>query len=372
MKVHGGIFLCCYLVNAIVFAVPHIQVRIGKNLQQVLIHGMDLQSDIFVNNQRGQYLGRKAIRFDCSGSASVKEKAILLASLSSPTGLISWGNRSYRGNLQVTTSENFDACDLVQNISMENYLSSLLAKEMGGGWPLEALKAQAIAARTYALVKKEQNQFDLFTLENSERHQVSGSFFDETWQTRVAALATKGRVLVNDEGKIVPAFFHSKCGGRTYLPSKVWSARVAGYRSVKCPYCHHHGKGKWQKRLVTREVRAALLATLSEEQRGGSTSGEKLQLVEDGKNRDDIKFYWRGRVERVPKPYLRKRFGRKELPSNNFTIRQGSGGFMIKGEGLGHGVGMCQYGALEMARRGKNHRQILAHYYPRLKVKRLY
>ena len=349
---------------------PHVQVRIGKNLDHILIYGMDLQGHIAVKNRTHQYSGRKAIQFNCQGSWPQQKGAVLLASLSSPTGLISWEDQRYRGDLQVITSENFSSCDLIQKASMEDYISSLLAKEMHGHWPVEALKAQAVAARTYALVKKQESVSHLFTLENTEKHQVSGSFFDETSITRRASIATKGLILVNKRGHLTPAFFHSKCGGETYLPQQVWSDPIKSYRSVKCPFCHGHGTRDWTKSISRRRLQRVLKRAFPRAATSGK--GIPLQLMADQKNRDSIRFFWGGKIRRVKKSYLRKQLGRKQLPSNNFTIFQRKNRFFIKGRGLGHGVGMCQFGALEMARQGKNHRQILAHYYPQLKIKKLY
>ena len=331
---------------------------------------MDLQGHIFLKNKKEQYLGRKTIHFNCQGKGQAPRKSVLLASLHSPTGLMAWNNKHYRGDLLVATSPNFNSCDLVQQTTMENYLSSLLAKEMNGHWPLEALKAQAIAARTYALFQKKQHPSRLFALENSENYQVSGSFFDGTPITRKASMDTKGFILVNQKGRIVPAFFHSKCGGKTYLPQKVWSESVEGYHEVICPFCYKHGTKNWKRVISQNEIGRILLDSFPNKK--NKTSNRHFQLMTNKKNQSFIYFSWAGKIKKVSKSYLRKKLGRKKLPSNNFTIHQRSRHFSIKGKGFGHGVGMCQYGAFEMARRGKQHQQILSHYYPQLKIQKLY
>ena len=371
MKIHGRIFLL-FLFFSTALAAPHIQVRIGKDLEQVLIQGMDLKSQLFFRDESSQYRGRKAINFNCRGKGKHKrKKAILLASLSSPTGIISWKDRHYRGDLLVAVSDGLSSCDLIQQITMENYISSLLAKEMDGTWPVEALKAQAVAARTYAMFKKEKNKKNLFTIENSEKHQVSGSFFDETINTREAANATQGFVLVNRRGELVPAFFHSKCGGRTYLPQRVWLTPVDGHREVQCPFCHRHGTRDWKKLFARKKIEALLREAISPPG-GGQRSSNSVRILAEQKERDYISFHWGNGVKKVPKSYLRRRLGRRKLPSNNFTIHQGKGRIIVKGKGFGHGVGMCQYGAFEMARQGRDYKQILRHYYPQLSIRKLY
>ena len=347
-----------------------VKVRIGKNLDHVLIHGVDLQNHIIIKNKIKRYRGRKKLRFNCQRNQPWQKNTALLAALSSPTGIISWKNQHYLGHLLLTTSNNFNACDLIQNTTMQDYISSLLAKEMGGQWPLEALKAQAIAARSYALFKKKKNYHQLFALENSEKDQVSGSFFDQTFSTRKAAMTTKGLVLTNDRGKIVPAFFHSKCGGRTLLPQVVWPSPVQGFRSVKCPFCHSHGTKNWQRFISQKQMQKIISSTTNISHK--TIAQENLRLIVDHNSRDYLRFYLSNATQRIAKSQLRKKLGRKKLPSNHFALTQHPAGFTARGKGFGHGVGMCQYGAMEMARRGKDHRQILAHYYPRLKLKKAY
>lgn len=341
MNAHQWFFLFC-LNSSLVWGVPQIQVRIEKDLKKILISGMDLQSSLFLLEKNEQHEGRKTVSFNCQrqGVGQGLKKPALVASLSSPTGLISWEERHYRGELSVVTSKNLNACDLIHKTSMKDYLSSLLAKEMNPRWPLEALKAQAVAARSYALVQSQRGENSFFDLENSERHQVTGHFFDQSSRTTRAVRETLGVVLVGQDQKIVPAFFHSKCGGRTYLPQEVWSESVWGYRRVQCPYCHELGRRDWKRFLS----RVRLKKILREKPSGFKNS------------------------------HLRKKLGRKFLPSHNFVIdskREGER-VVIKGRGFGHGVGLCQHGAFEMAKRGKSYLEILSHYYPEFRVKKWY
>ena len=124
------------------------------------------------------------------------------ASLSSPTGLISWGKQKYKGELQLLTNPGQESCDLVNLVPMEAYLTTLLSKEMNGTWPVEALKAQAVAARTYAYdrIKKGmgvESQDKLYHIESSEKDQVSGNYSDITQKTLQAARETEGEILVD-------------------------------------------------------------------------------------------------------------------------------------------------------------------------------
>lgn len=357
-------------------ATPKLNVRIAKKLKSIVVHGMDLNKDNFIEKKQYRFQGLKSIKFNCknqSKNIQVEQRPVLLASVSSPTGIISWKNQRYKGDLLVSTNKDYQSCDLIYQPLMEDYISSLLAKEMHGQWPLEALKAQAIAARTYALDKLNRNKDETFTLENSEKHQVNGTFFDETISTRKAAVKTKGLVLTSPKGKLVPAFFHSKCGGKTLRPEQVWTNSINGYAQVDCPYCHPHGKKDWMRSFTKNRLLEIIEKVVGQKLNIASLD---LKLVPDNFAKDDFRFYLDGDQIIIPKSKFRKVLGREILPSNNFRISQvkynGAKSFVLRGKGNGHGVGLCQFGAFEMARQGMTYRQIISHYYPNLKIKKIY
>ncbi len=122
-----------------------------------------------------------------------------------------------------------------------------------------------MAARSYALykIKERQGKKGYYDLENSERHQVNGDFFDVTVKTSRAQRETEGEVLSLNNGKISPIFFHSKCGGKTRRPDQVWSHSVEGYTNVDCPYCHKHGPKDWKAVLPKKNFYSAVDKALS-------------------------------------------------------------------------------------------------------------
>ncbi len=369
---------------------PMIKVRVQKSLKNVFITGTDLKRKFHLNNDVQVFKGRKAIKFKCENiqSRSSFKKPILLASLGSSTGLISLAKEKFKGLLHVVTSRKNDSCDVIHETSLETYISSLLAREMNSKWPIEALKAQAIAARSYALhkmnsgqVKKEAGHETYYHIESSEKHQVSGNFFDANLNTELAAHSTSGLVLVNETEKIAPIFFHAKCGGRTLRPEQVWQNSLKSYKAVPCPYCKDHGSQgfdntltlkKWQKFLrwaVKKGYMDEAVIQLSEK--------EDLRIVPDKKFSRKIRFYLGDKNFSFKKALLRRYFGRFIVPSNNFTLKLESAGprmvkLRVKGDGLGHGVGMCQLGALDLADKGWDYRKILSHYFPGHKLKKIY
>ncbi len=368
------------VVAAPVYAgVPAVKVLIAKSLKNVVVEGMDLQKTIHTHKSSQQYVGKKVISFNCNPKGArraLPRSPLLVASLSSPTGLVSWGKNKYQGELQLLTNPGQESCDLVNNIPLEKYLTTLLAKEMNGTWPVEALKAQAVAARTYALDRVNKGEgFDnpdkLYHLESSEKDQVSGTFMDVTGKTLQAQRETAGEVLVSPSGKLAPAFFHSKCGGKTFRPDQVWGGVEEGYRSVNCTYCRKTGMKDWEYRLKGAKLGTMIDTVLRKYYADQSSPGE-IRLMPDSVENSELRFYVGDRLHIIKKSYLRNQAGRELLPSNNFVMSGARGDFHVKGQGYGHGVGLCQLGALELAKRGYDYRQILSFYFPRHRMKKAY
>ena len=197
--------------------VPQIKVRIAHSKQKVLVSGLDLNRYIWPKKSWRVYKGQKKIQFNCKSKKSLRnKKPIRLALVRSKAGFVSINHEKYQGKFHIQTSENFNGCDVINELSLEEYLSTLLPKEMNSNWPIEALKAQAVAARSYAHFKIETNQVSKtkgfvtnYDLESSEKHQVSGSYHDATAKTIRATRETRGEILTLQNNKITPIFFHS-------------------------------------------------------------------------------------------------------------------------------------------------------------------
>ncbi len=355
-------------------AVPSVKVLIAKSLNHVQVEGMDLRKTIHTQKTSQQYSGKKLISFKCRpGHKRVLGKqSLLVASLSSPTGLISWEKNKYQGELQLLADTSSNSCDLVNSIPLEAYITTLLAKEMNGTWPVEALKAQAVAARTYAFERLKRGSSDkLYHLESSEKDQVSGTFFDATEKTVVASRETEGEILVGPTGKISPAFFHSKCGGKTLRPDQVWGGVEEGYRSVNCTFCQKTGMKDWNGKIQNKKL-VSMVDQVLKKYYSDQISNSDLKIMPDSVHNSELRLYAGDRLHIIKKSYLRNLVGREVLPSNNFVMSMRDQHIHVEGQGYGHGVGLCQLGALELAKRGYDYRQILSFYFPRHKIKTAY
>jgi stage II sporulation protein D len=372
---------------------PKLNVLIGRNLSDVSIKGLDLKSTLHLKKKSLD--GKRSVQFNCANQNTNektnldKSKAppVLLASISSPAGILSFGNDQYRGDIDIVATPGHQSCDVINRISMEDYISSLLNKEMRHDWPIEALKAQAVAARTYAFFMKKDQRVNkefggerFYDIESSEKHQVYGNFSDQTKSTTKAAIGTKGEILITGQKsneEVTPIFFHSKCGGGTRRPDQVWSNPVDGYTRVECPYCHLHGQKEWTTKLSFQGMRELLQKYLADELKYTAKKVEQsfkgvMMLAPDNPTQAFLRVYNGDELIVVKKAFLRRHLGRKEMPSNNFQLTKTSTGFVIRGNGNGHGVGLCQYGALEMAQKGLSYQEILAHYFPQHRITKLY
>jgi stage II sporulation protein D len=364
-----------FLMHSFAFAyAPAINVKIAANLPNITLEGNNLNRRLLDQPSAAHrsFQGQQKVMFDCNAKNPQVINKQLLASISSPAGLIKWNNNTYKGELLLHKNPGEQKCDLIHKVSLENYISTLLTKEVNKNWPIEVLKAQAVAARTYALYHVQQNVDAPFDLENSEKFQVNGTFDDENYKTISAANQTKGEVLFNLSHQIEPIFYHSKCGGRTLQPHMVWGGMMPSYQAVDCPFCKKHGRGEWNKVITTNEFKISMNKVFSKYFKKQELLNQKeIVIAPDQPFNRELRVYIGGKLEIIPKPMFRNVMGRDFLPSNNFTIKMNTGRIAIQGEGYGHGVGMCQFGALELARRGYDYKQILGYYFPQHKIEKI-
>lgn len=267
----------------------------------------------------------------------------------------------------------------VSELPLEDYLVGVLAREMGnaGEAELEALKAQAVAARSYAYAKIGSKPGAAYDLESDVSHQVFDPASEGSQLIRNALEHTRGKVLTY-KGRIFSPNYHSTCGGRTAMPSEVWGTPDSLYpwaRSVKCDHCAASPKYRWSLSLTPGEiVRSGLgladttipVTDIKVEERGRGGRVQKLKVCSPAG--DTLLFRDRIRFKLSDRP----------LPSTWFDIscqRDDFGNVAsveITGKGYGHGVGLCQWGAMGMAREGKGYKKILKYYFQDVEITKLY
>jgi stage II sporulation protein D len=335
---------------------------------------------------------RGALRVTQPGQAAREVSSPLSLAVATDHGTAVFNGRRYRGELSVAAADS--TVRVINRVDLESYLRGVVPRELGvrGAADRAALEAQAVAARSYAITRLG-NRSRTYDLSATTSDQVYGGVDAENAVADAAVAATNGLVLSYD-GRIVSAPYHSTCGGTTAEPTELWRSRAEPFLqrvSDKIPgtdryYCDLAPRFRWE-----RTWRADTLTTIVERYlrsyaevppspiggvRGVSTegrtpSGRATAVVIETE-------HGRYRLQGNDVRYVLRSPGGELLNSTYFSpeVVPGSAGGLarltIRGFGYGHGVGMCQWGAIGRARAGQDFRTILRTYFPGTTVARAY
>ena len=272
-------------------------------------------------------------------------------------GYVYIGDRWFRGRTLVVPTGN--GLTAVNWVDLEEYLYSVIGGEMNSSWPEEALKAQAIAARTYALYERErQRRNPVYDLGDSpDRWQIYKGISSESPKTYNAADQTAGKILTYNN-QIILSVFHACSGGHTENVEDVWSTRVPYLRAVpdfdqkikdqKIKECN------WTKTFTPREISARISGI-------GNVKEMIIENVSPFRSVKTLKIIGDKGTKILQGEEVRTAL---KINSTRFIVnKDANGSFILQGLGFGHGLGMSQWGAYELAKRGANHLQILGYYY---------
>lgn len=271
----------------------------------------------------------------------------------------------YRGWLELTAAS--DRIQAVNIVGVEDYLRGVVPNEVKPTWPLEALKAQAVSARTftyYRMAAQVQGEYDLSAGPNSQVYKGVDSERPSTDQ----AVAETRDLVATIQGRYLSAFYHANCGGHTADVSQVWGGNVSYLTGVVCGYCDEGPHHAWTLDLSLEDLSRALD---QHNQPGGPVrSVRALGRFPDGRV-TEVEIKRVGTTDTVKAPAFRMMVGPDRLRSTNFKVSTQGSSLRFEGLGWGHGVGLCQEGAYGMARSGRGFADILKHYYPGCVVQRL-
>ena len=296
-------------------------------------------------------------------------------------------DKRYRGHLQLSINETEQTVEAVNHVPLESYLFGVVGAEMQSYWEPQALKAQAVASRTYCLFIKDRfGKNRTWDMTQSESSQVYRGLDAETPTVRAAVSETAGEILVTpstDDGReaIIGAYYSSSCGGHTEAAENVFGGETTpSLRGVRCRHCAGVARRSnyyWKPVTMT-------MQQISEKLMQRYSSLENLEAISDFKV---SKLGYKGRAVRV------KLIGKNEetdtlrgedfrlcldptgrkIKSAIFTVeKKGNKISFQNGLGFGHGVGLCQCGAQGMARKGKTYKHILSYYFPESKLVSIY
>lgn len=330
------------------------------------------------------------------GGASTAPSDGFEISSPNPNAPVLVNGRPYRGTIVALRDRT--GVTVVDRLPMETYLIGVVSAEMGRRSPedQEALRAQAIVSRTFALRNLGRWRAQGFDLYASVADQVYGGAATETPEGRAAVEATRGRILTYG-GAPIDAFFYSTCGGRTADGTEVFRGADRPYlRSVSdladngTAYCSLSPRFRWHEEWTGEALRVTLQRTLPTLPAAGGSTAVAMDVSEIR----DVRVAYRtpsGRVGQlavglrrgdvlVDEPNVRqvlRPMSGEVLRSNTFTLTVTRDGGRVTrlaadGAGAGHGVGLCQWGAVGRSRAGQDHERILAAYYPGAVLERVY
>lgn len=285
-----------------------------------------------------------------------------------PSGFIQVNHTPYRGYIAILKRTGLT---VVNYVLVEDYLYGVVPKEMPPSWNVEALRAQSVAARTFALKNRKRHSAEGFDLCSTSHCQVYEGMLAEMRTTTEAVDSTRGEVLFY-KGAIMDALFHTDSGGMTESSEYVWGSPVPYLRAVTevqmqtQPWNRTISMSEFAQKL---EKNGRAIGTLKEVRLSPLTVGKgSSDRSPSGRVRSAEFVGTKGRIT-LSGNELRSTFS---LPSTLFSIRVGKTDINFSGYGSGHGLGLSQWGAKAFADKGKSYKDILFHYYTDVTLEKLY
>jgi stage II sporulation protein D len=267
--------------------------------------------------------------------------------------------RRFRGDIQLIEKDNLRLM-VINHIDLEGYIQGILYHEASHYWPYDALKAQAIACRTFALYQMQKNALKDYDVTSDIYSQVYGGRTSERYRTTKAVEETKGEILTY-QNKIFPAYYHATCAGHTEDASFLWNIDMVPLRGILCLFCKDSPHFRWHYVLSLDAIKDKLvnfgypMKKIKNIEILGRDRSHRIISLNIASDNKDINIMAKD---------LRNILGPNIIRSTNFNIQIVDSDVIFQGFGWGHGVGLCQWGAYFMAKRGYNYKKILKYYYP--------
>jgi len=276
--------------------------------------------------------------------------------------------RRYRGKVIVQKKEL--SLEIINQLPLEEYLYGVIDWEISTSWPLKSIEVQAIVARTYALkkIKNPRAKDEGYHLSNTTKDQIYEGVEAETPVGIKAINLTRGKILTY-KGELANAYYHACCGGYTASSKDVWGEDLAYLQAKPDKFCGESPYYDWELVMDVEELEKIL-------KEGGHPSGkiyriEPTSFDEGGRVREVCIEHREGKIY-LKGTEFRRLVGPNCIKSTLFKVKRWANYFIFTGQGWGHGVGMCQWGAKRMAEEGHSIEEILEFYYPGTRIETAY
>ncbi len=281
-------------------------------------------------------------------------------------GDIEVNNTRYRGEIRIVKQTN-NKFSVIEEVDLESFVAGVLGSEMPSTWNEDALRAQAVTARTYAMYKKKVRRDEVYHLDMLEM--AYRGMAGETARLNRIVRETKGVVMMYN-WNLFPALFHSTCGGHTEDIHHVFGKdSIPPLSGVVCTYCNNSKHTSWSKNISKSEIEKKLrdanihvsnISAVKAVDPGAGNHGSMVEIASANGSKE------------MNANEFRLLVGPNNLLSTAFDSRNNGSSITFSGRGWGHGVGLCQYGAQAMAEKGSAWEDILKYYYPKIELVRVY
>ncbi len=366
------LILFCLFVVSDLFAIGPVRksIRVGIILDADSFAAANT-SDFFISDSKGRKfkLSKGMVTLTAAGDGLMlgENKLVFPVKIEGSAGIIFANKKPYRGYLTVVKSGK--KVNIINVLTIEDYLRGVLPKEASPSWHAESLKAQAIISRTYTMANLNKHSGQGFDVCAQTHCQVYGGAGTEALGCNIAISETSGEVLTYND-KFAQTVFHANCGGHTEDPKYVWNWNFDTpeyLKGVKCGYCANAPHAYWENTLTNAYIASKLSSYNVEKIKSIKVKGE----TPAGSAKEVVITHSKGTLT-LNAYKFRTAVDAWKIRSNTFdSIKKDGDGFMFKGRGWGHKVGLCQWGAKGMADAGKKYKTILQHYYPKTKIEKV-
>jgi stage II sporulation protein D len=266
-------------------------------------------------------------------------------------------NIGYRGKIELHNIQG--EIYVINIISIEEYLYSVVPSEMPSFWNMEALKSQAVASRTYSyyFLSKTVDK-NIYDLDYTKNFQVYKGISAET-ESSIEAVNTTSGIIMTYENEPIISYFHSTSGGKTSDGKDVWPESDPPYlKSIECDYGKDSPHNNWTCTLSMNEIASALNKKYKI-----INSITKISFKRHNDRIIEVTVQHNNGTTTLTGNEFRLLLNPQKVKSTYFTIKKEKNQFLLEGKGWGHGVGMCQWGAKGRGENGFKYEEILKHYY---------
>ena len=275
----------------------------------------------------------------------------------SEDNILIFEKNSYYGKIEVKIRENQFV--YINHVPINEYIVSVIGHEMSKSWPLEALKAQAVVSRTYALEKININKNNEFDIDKTIAHQVYKGIIENA-PTLYQAVKETNNEIITYKGNLAKVFFFASCGGVTSSSEEIWSESIPYLIPVKVDSCGINPEYRWNVKISINDLNNLLKSKIQNIEISERTiSGRAKQIKIISSNGEQL----------IDANKFRLLIGSTKIKSTLFGIRILNEHLEIAGRGYGHGVGMCQNGAKELAeKKNTNYKEIILKYFTKVSI----